>query len=289
MANRVLAPGVVLLCVLVVGLAAAGLPAVSPEAVDDGGEVESQNRSLGGDGSSSGGDNTTYEMRGSNENASGNQSVFGGLIPRASGRLAGALSPSEERDGETSSESGISALLTGSEAVLVFSLLAVVGAALTLRSVSGSVDETAGDGEADEVPGEERREAAAAAASRAADAVADADGDRSDLSNAVYRAWYDLTAAVDVTNPDSATTGEFADAARSAGLDAGSVADLTAVFEAVRYGDEPATDHEERALTALRRIEADVDTDTGGESKAIDPTAAGDESGGRPSGEVEDR
>ena len=150
MANRVLAPGVVLLCVLVVGLAAAGLPAVSPEAVDDGGEVESQNRSLGGDGSSSGGDNTTYEMRGSNENASGNQSVFGGLIPRASGRLAGALSPSEERDGETSSESGISALLTGSEAVLVFSLLAVVGAALTLRSVSGSVDETAGDGEADE-------------------------------------------------------------------------------------------------------------------------------------------
>jgi len=67
-----------------------------------------------------------------------------------------------------------------------------------------------------------------------------------------------MTAALDVADPETATPGEFADAARTAGLDPDAVADLTTVFEAVRYGDEPAANHEDRALAALRRIERDA-------------------------------
>jgi hypothetical protein len=256
MANRVAALGIVALCVLALGLTAAGLPTLSPEPVADGGEVESDNATLG---SSGGGpdwdDNETYRMSGNPGNGSQNDSGFVALIPGASDMLPGALSPDESADTGGESRSSRTSLLGVSSTVLGVVTLALAAAVLTLRSVSGSADETDDDSESEGVS--QRSPEAVAAAGRGADAVADAGGDPSELSNAVYRTWYEMTAALDVSNPDTATPGEFATAARSAGLDADAVDDLTTVFEAVRYGDEPVADHEDRALAALRRIERD--------------------------------
>ncbi|WP_141212635.1 DUF4129 domain-containing protein, partial [Halorubrum sp. Ea8] len=80
--------------------------------------------------------------------------------------------------------------------------------------------------------------------------------ERSDADNGVYRAWRDMTEALDVDRPASSTPAEFAAAAVDAGVDAEPVGDLTAVFERVRYGGEEATEERERrAAEALRRIE----------------------------------
>jgi len=261
MANRIATLAIVALCVLALGLTAAGLPALSPEPVAEGGEVESDNATLGSSGDGPGwDDNETYRMSGQTGNGSENGSGIAGLIPGASDMLPGALSPDETADTGGESRSSQPSLLGVSSTVLGVVTLALAAAVLTLRSVSGSADETADESEFDS-EGEGSPEAVAAAG-RAADAVADADGDPSDLSNAVYRAWYEMTAALDVSNPDAATPGEFATAARSAGLDSDAVGDLTTVFEAVRYGDDPVADHEDRALAALRRIERD-DESTG--------------------------
>jgi hypothetical protein len=265
MASRFAALGVVVLCVLALGLTAAGLPAVSPEAAGDGGTGESENSSIGSDGDTSGGtDNRTYRMwEGISQRA--NESLFG-LVPQASEMLPGNPSGREEGSDGTGGESGGSSLLTVSQAVFGVAALALVGAVLTLRSVSGSIDETPDEPETETES--EESETAAAAAGRAADAVADADGDPSELSNAVYRAWNEMTTALDVADPDTATPGEFAAAARDAGLDPGAVDDLTVVFEAVRYGDEPAAEYEDRALAALRCLERDPDTADSGDAES---------------------
>jgi hypothetical protein len=74
--------------------------------------------------------------------------------------------------------------------------------------------------------------------------------------NEVYRAWREMTDLLEVPNPDACTPAEFADAAVETGLDRDDVAELTSLFEDVRYGHrEPTEAREERALAALRRIE----------------------------------
>ncbi|WP_254546201.1 DUF4129 domain-containing protein [Halomarina pelagica] len=94
--------------------------------------------------------------------------------------------------------------------------------------------------------------AVGAAAGRAADRI-DADAD---LSNAVFRAWKEMTDHLDVSNPDASTPGEFEAAAVAAGMDPADVRELTGLFEAVRYGGVDADEtREERAVVALRRIE----------------------------------
>jgi hypothetical protein len=255
MASRFAALGVIVLCVIALGLTAAGLPAVSPEAVGDGDPVGSENSSVdSGEDTSSGTDNRTYRMwTGISQTVNGSLS----LVPGASEMLPGDFSGREQGSDGAGGESGGASVLTVSQAVFGVAALALVGAVLTLRSVSGSADETLDEPETED---EESAAAAAAAAGRAADAVADADGDPSELSNAVYRAWGEMTTALDVAHPDTATPGEFAAAARDAGFDPGTVDDLTVVFEAVRYGDEPVADHEDRALAALRALERDADT-----------------------------
>lgn len=91
-------------------------------------------------------------------------------------------------------------------------------------------------------------------AGHAADRLDDADD--ATLDNEVFRAWRRMTDVLDVASPGTATPGQFADAAIAAGLDASDVRDLTALFEAVRYGDRPPTpDRERRAVATLRRIE----------------------------------
>lgn len=90
------------------------------------------------------------------------------------------------------------------------------------------------------------------AAGRAADRLADGE-----LSNVVYRAWRDMTDALDVPDPETTTPAEFGEAAVAAGFDEADVRRLTDLFREVRYGDEPVTaERERRARETLRRIEA---------------------------------
>lgn len=91
------------------------------------------------------------------------------------------------------------------------------------------------------------------------------------LENAVYRAWAEMTDALDIDRPETSTPTEFADAALEAGLHPDDVSELTALFEEVRYGTaEPTAEREDRARDALRRIEqtyADVDEKNRGEKR----------------------
>ncbi|WP_363467548.1 DUF4129 domain-containing protein [Halogeometricum borinquense] len=92
---------------------------------------------------------------------------------------------------------------------------------------------------------------------RAAGAAADRIEDDADVDNEVYRAWSEMTSLLDIPNPQTSTPGEFASAAVDAGMTREDVDELTHLFEEVRYGGQSATtDREERAVTALRRIES---------------------------------
>ncbi|WP_276271122.1 DUF4129 domain-containing protein [Haloarcula litorea] len=133
-------------------------------------------------------------------------------------------------------------------------LLATLAAVVLLRSTGherwpgGERDEGIDE---DAVETEETAAVARAAGRAADDIAADADPE-----NAVYRAWHEMTDALDVADPDSATPREFADAAVEAGIDDRHVETLTTLFEAVRYGDRPVTEERAaRAEAALRAIE----------------------------------
>lgn len=76
------------------------------------------------------------------------------------------------------------------------------------------------------------------------------------VENEVFRAWKRMTGLLDVEDPDVLTPGEFRRAAVEAGMAADDVAELTRLFEDVRYGDQSVTaEHEQRAVEALRRIQ----------------------------------
>ncbi|WP_248299370.1 DUF4129 domain-containing protein [Halorhabdus amylolytica] len=92
------------------------------------------------------------------------------------------------------------------------------------------------------------------AAGRAADDIEDSDVS---TANAVYRAWIEMTDALEVSKRESTTPGEFAELAIEAGMAPDDVRELTRLFEDVRYGDEPVSEtRAERARDALRRIES---------------------------------
>lgn len=104
-----------------------------------------------------------------------------------------------------------------------------------------------------------------AIAGRAADRIEAAGaGADAPVENEVYRAWREMARSLDVERPASSTPAEFARTAIEAGLDPGTVDELTDLFREVRYGDAaPTTDRERRAVAALRRIE-DAHADGGG-------------------------
>jgi hypothetical protein len=92
-----------------------------------------------------------------------------------------------------------------------------------------------------------------AAAGRAAEELSAEES----FENAVYEAWTRMARSLSVEDPETTTPGEFADHAVAAGLDRADVAELTRLFEGVRYGQTPVTaDRRERAQAALERIEA---------------------------------
>jgi hypothetical protein len=153
--------------------------------------------------------------------------------------------------------------------VLLF--VALVGAAALLVLSTGDESDPgdgAGGGDATSDVA-----AVAEAAGEAADRIESDEGEAADagLDNEVYRAWAEMTRHLDVENPAASTPAEFADAAVAAGMDPADVTELTGVFEEVRYGHADATPAlEDRALGALRRIEAAY-----GDGAAADREAAG--------------
>lgn len=91
----------------------------------------------------------------------------------------------------------------------------------------------------------------------AAGAAADRLEDDAAVDNAVYRAWGEMTAHLDVDDPHTTTPAEFTTAATEAGVSREDVTALTALFEEVRYGDRDVTpERRRRAVAALRRVEA---------------------------------
>ena len=74
--------------------------------------------------------------------------------------------------------------------------------------------------------------------------------------NGIYRAWRAMAARIDGAERRSATPGEIAVRAVDEGLCRSDVAELTHLFEYVRYGDaEPSDEREQRARNTLERME----------------------------------
>ena len=165
----------------------------------------------------------------------------GGLLPQGGG--GGGLGSGE---GAASTPETLFAL------VVVAALVASVAVLLAAGGDDeGDAGEGAADGDDEPAPADPDLREVGRAAGAAADRI-----ERSDADNEVYRAWRDMTEALDVDRPASSTPAEFAAAAVDAGVDEDPVEDLTAVFERVRYGGEDATaERERRAADALRRIE----------------------------------
>ena len=148
--------------------------------------------------------------------------------------------------------SGTGTTLTDPSVLLLTGLGIALVAAVALLFVSSSGD----DPTPEEASGESDPSADVAAVGRAAGEAADRIESSTDVDNEVYRAWREMTAHLDVANPQSSTPAEFAGAAVEAGMDRDDVAELTSLFEAVRYGGEsPTEERERRAVEALRRIE----------------------------------
>jgi len=159
--------------------------------------------------------------------------------------------------------------------VVGFALLAALG---LIYYASASVDASVDPSPPPE-PDAPDREAVGAAAARAADRIDDHEGD---AENAVYEAWVEMTTALDVPDPATSTPGEFADAAAAAGMDETRVAELTDLFERIRYGSEPVTvDHERRAVETLRAIQA---AQEGVDADSV-AAAAAESDGGSPVGD----
>jgi hypothetical protein len=170
----------------------------------------------------------------------------GGFLGRGEPTLPGGGVPGAET---TSGPVADPAVALG----LLFGLAAVVGLVALVRA-TGDDD----PGGVPEVP-EPSRPDGIEAVGRAAGAAADRIEAGADADNEVYRAWREMTDRLAVPRTDATTPAEFADAAVAAGFEREDVAELTRLFEEVRYGDAPATaDREERAVAALRRIERAV-------------------------------
>ncbi|WP_277553998.1 DUF4129 domain-containing protein [Halobaculum limi] len=173
--------------------------------------------------------------------------------------------------GSSGSNAAGEAVSTPTLLVGLLLVVAIIGSVLLLFVSTGDDDEMLAD-DPPEPPQAEVRHEVGVRAGQAADRL-ESDAD---LDNEVYRAWREMTAALPVENPHSTTPAEFAAAAVDAGMDREDVTALTDVFEAVRYGGEPATSEREReAINALRRIEAayagdglgDDDTDESGRDR----------------------
>lgn len=151
---------------------------------------------------------------------------------------------------------------------LVLGLVAVGAAVLVFGS--NDVEEFETTEEDDDEP-----DAAVDDVAAAAGAAADRIDTEADVDNEVFEAWREMTNHLDIPNPESSTTGEFAHAAIAAGMDRDDVLALKGLFDEVRYGQaEPSTDREERAVSVLRDIESTYSDSTASDDEHAD--GAGD-------------
>jgi len=134
-------------------------------------------------------------------------------------------------------------------------LIVLILVAVILLYVA-SADDLA-DSQTEEPDAEPTEEPDLAAVGRLAGEAADRIETGDAFDNEVYRAWAGMTEHLAVEHPESSTPAEFATAAVDAGMGPDDVRELTHLFEEVRYGDRAVTpEREQRATTALRRIEA---------------------------------
>ncbi|WP_246022874.1 DUF4129 domain-containing protein [Halosimplex halophilum] len=133
----------------------------------------------------------------------------------------------------------------------VFGVVLVATAAVLFRASSDQQITTMEEEAVDEGEGADVMDLAQAAG-RAADRLEE---HNADVDNEVYRAWWEMTSMLDVPNPDSATPGEFAEAAVDVGLGEEDVQELTRLFEEVRYGKRDAESREDLAIDVFRNIE----------------------------------
>jgi hypothetical protein len=181
----------------------------------------------------------------------------GGLFPASAGNGTGILPSGGGSSGLT--EGATQTVSTPSAILAILLVVALAGSVLMLFVASGDEEESFDDPDDDPDPD-------VAAVGRAAGDAADRIERDADVQNEVYRAWVEMTGHLDVDNPRSSTPAEFATAAVTAGMSSDDVDELTRLFEEVRYGGEDVTsEREERAVSALRRIEgAYADLDDGG-------------------------
>lgn len=156
--------------------------------------------------------------------------------------------------GEAGGSAGSELLFSPPTVLLGLLAIAVLLGAVAFRATGD--DEPP---ERDPVP-----EPAAAADDETLGALGSVAGDAADriaadaaVENEVYRAWREMTEHLDVANPEASTPAEFAAAASDAGMAREHVDELTDLFRSVRYGGAEVTvDREQRAVDALRAIEA---------------------------------
>ncbi|QLH84913.1 DUF4129 domain-containing protein [Halosimplex pelagicum] len=154
---------------------------------------------------------------------------------------------------------------------LVLTALAVGAAVLWYRSDADVSLERVGD---DDESGVDGGDVDLSAVGRAAGAAADRIDADAAVDNEVYRAWDEMRALVDAPDPETTAPAEFADAAVAAGMDPDDVAELTELFAEVRYGGRDPADRADRAVAALRRIEAAYADGDGSDDGAADDGTA---------------
>lgn len=195
--------------------------------------------------------------------------VFGSLLRGGEAtNMTEANATGEVKDQSGGDATGPLATLTRNVPTVLLALLAlvlVVGvlAVLRMRGSREEPNETAESEPESETDESAAVEAIGQSAGTAADRL---DEPTTTPENAIYRAWYEMIQHLDVASPTTTTPGQFAAAAHDAGMAHDDVAELTAQFETVRYGDAALTDERtDRAANALRRIEdeyADADEDS---------------------------
>lgn len=169
--------------------------------------------------------------------------LLNGLFDSGGGGLMGSSPTSSDELFGGSIETNSPSVLSG---IVLIGAAAVVGlvVVLVLSDEDGDGDAVAEDVRPPEEPPE------SGGANRPSTAVVD----DPDASNEVYRAWLALRDRVGRTDRTESPE-ELRRRALAAGLDEEAVGDLTALFNATRYGDRPVTSDEERrareALDAL--------------------------------------
>lgn len=166
-------------------------------------------------------------------------------ISSSGGSSGGMLSGSSM----VSNEGGLNSPPLPPEAVAgIFAIVTIIGVAVMFTMVRE--DETFEPIE--EEPEAPDTAAFAAAAGRAATRIEEANVP---VDNSVYRAWVEMTALLDIENPDATAPRDFAKEAVDTGLERDDVDELTELFNEVRYGEKRADTREERAIEILRNIE----------------------------------